>query len=501
MTYPPNPEQQKIIDAFATGEDMVIEAGAGTGKTSTLKFLTRARPNDRMIYLAYNASIAREARDSGDFPINTRPMTMHSMAYRWAADQWGQGTLRGRLAARRIPVNESLRILGVMESPLMLGEGRVVQPFTLMRLAMETVKRFCYSAETEPQKWHVPPVNGAEDPEARAAVVEVVLPLARKVWKDVTHPRGQLRFEHDHYLKMWALTEPHIDAEVLMLDEAQDANPLIAGVVSRQDHLQRVAVGDANQSIYGWRGATDFLSQMDAEHRLRLSQSYRFGQPVADEANKWLALLGAKLRLRGAPEHVVTSKVEPLVMADAVLCRTNAEAVKQLMGYHERGVRVSLVGGGNEVRALAEAADELKTRGRTNHRELVAFTSWGMVQEYVEHDAAGADLKVAVKLIDDHGPDAIMDAIDKAVPEGSGEVTVSTAHKAKGREWNRVKVAGDFTEPSNDDEGEPVMPSREDMMLAYVTVTRAQQVLDPMGLEWVRNYLPGGIKAKGLVAR
>jgi ATP-dependent exoDNAse (exonuclease V) beta subunit len=40
MTAPrPTGEQQAIIDASQSGADLVIEAGAGTGKTSTLRLV------------------------------------------------------------------------------------------------------------------------------------------------------------------------------------------------------------------------------------------------------------------------------------------------------------------------------------------------------------------------------------------------------------------------------------------------------------------------------
>jgi superfamily I DNA/RNA helicase len=51
-----------------------------------------------------------------------------------------------------------------------------------------------------------------------------------------------------------------------------------------------------------------------------------------------------------------------------------------------------------------------------------------------------------------------------------------TAHKAKGREWETVRIAGDFRKDK---------VSREEAMLAYVAVTRAKLVLDREGLAWV----------------
>ncbi len=67
-------------------------------------------------------------------------------------------------------------------------------------------------------------------------------------------------------------------------------------------------------------------------------------------------------------------------------------------------------------------------------------------------DPAGRDLQPFVNLIDGHGPDAILQAVDQLTPATAAQVTVCTAHKAKGREWARVRIARDFTPPADTDE-------------------------------------------------
>ena len=246
-------------------------------------------------------------------------------------------------------------------------------------------------------------------------------------------------------------------------------------------------VGDRCQAIYGWRGAIDAMSRFQADQRLCLSQSFRFGPLIAAEANKWLQLLDAPLRLRGF-ERII-STVGPVPFPDAVLCRTNAEAVRQLLVAADTGRKAALVGGGSEIRRLAEAAISLRAGTGTDHPELFAFRTWGEVQEYVEQDASGSDLKVFVQLIDTYGPEVVIDIMDRLSPEEAAEVVVSTAHKAKGREWLAVRVAADFPEPRRSHNGQPAQVPRADAMLAYVAVTRARRTLDPEGLAWVESWL------------
>jgi len=471
----PTDEQRAITEAYRAGQNLVIEAGAGTGKTSTLRLLASAAPDRRGVYVAYNRAIADDAKRS--FPPNVTCATAHSLAFRAVGRAFAH-----RLRAPRMPAREVARQLAITK-PIPLDRGQVLAPAQAARIAMDTVARFCHSAAAELGARHVPTVPGLDEPKVTAALREVVVPLARQAWVDLSRPDGRLRFAHDHYLKLWQLSGPRLPCEFVLLDEAQDANPVIADVVERQHHAQRILVGDRCQAIYGWRGAVDAMASFDADARLALSQSFRFGPAIAAEANKWLDLLGAPLRLRGFDQ--VASRVAPLDRPAAVLCRTNAEAVTQLMAAADEGRQAALVGGGGDIRRLAEAAVSLRAGQGTDHPELFAFKSWGEVQDYAAQDTGGSDLKVMVGLIDRHGPELVVETMDRLVPEQGADLVVSTAHKAKGREWPTVRIAADFREPK----GEQASVPRSEAMLAYVAVTRARQVLDNDGLAWLDRWL------------
>lgn len=481
MRHPdPTPEQTAITDAFGTGDPVTIVAAAGSGKTTSLRMIAETAGNRRGLYVAYNRAIADDAARS--FPSGTLCKTAHALAYRSIGAQY-----RDRLNGPRVPAMEAARILKINEA-LKAGE-HTIQPKHAARLAQEAVQRFCHSAEDEVQPWHVPAVPGLEGAPERNAVRGFILPFARRAWEDLRQTAGQLRFTHDVYLKIWGLSRPQLPYDFILFDEAQDANPVVLAVVRSQENAQLVAVGDPNQAIYGWRGAIDAMDQFKGGSRLYLSKSFRFGPEVADEANKWLSVLDAELRVTGFER--ISSVIGELPNPEAVLCRTNAEAIGQVMTAVSAGRRVSLVGGGDEMLRLAQAAVGLKAGIGTDHPELFAFRTWGEVQDYAENDAAGADLKVFVTLIDKHGPDMIIDTLRRLTrDESRADVVVSTAHKAKGREWDSVKVGGDFREPKKDDDGERGEISREDAMLAYVTVTRAKLALDRTGLAWVDDYLP-----------
>jgi superfamily I DNA/RNA helicase len=317
---------------------------------------------------------------------------------------------------------------------------------------------------------------------------EAVLPHAHAAWADLSSTGGRLRFTPDVYLKLWALTRPHLPYAYVLLDEAQDSNPVVAQVVQDQAHAQLIAVGDSCQQLYEWRGAVDAMATWPAARRLMLRQSWRFGPAVADEANRWLARLDTPMRLIGSPHRTSTVVDHGMDDPDVVLCRTNGRAIVLAIEALANGRRPALVGGTSKAKALAKACQELQDQGVTGHPELLAFTSWDEVHDYAATED-GADLKALVDAVDTHGAQAIIAAADRMAPnETLADLVISTAHRAKGLEWARVRVATDFPPPPRRENGAVGRIAAVYAMLAYVTVTRATAVLDREGLAWIDEH-------------
>lgn len=488
----PTDEQAAAADAFRAGDHLVLQAGAGTGKTTTLALLATTSPR-RGRYIAFNKAIATDAATR--FLATVQCKTAHALAFAAVGHRY-----QARLNGPRQPGWKTGQALGITR-PVRIG-ARDVSPRALSYTVLRTVTRYCHSADPTLTRRHVPGLRGLEADHLHAQLAEVVLPYATKAWADLQHPDdGVVRFEHDHYLKIWALSEPKVPADFLLLDEAQDTNPVVEQVFTAQrGHAQLVMVGDSAQAIYGWRGARDVMTGFDGT-ALTLTQSFRFGPDLAAEANRWLAIADAPIRLDGT--RAIPTELGPVDHPDAVLCRTNVGAMAEVIKLLAAGRRVALAGGGEALRALATAARDLTEGRRTWHPELVLFPTWGELREYAEHDPAGHDL---LPLVDQHGPDALLAAVGQLAHEHHAEVTVSTAHKAKGREWPTVKIADDFTPPKDrqdkDDSGRPLPGPIDDAeaRLAYVAVTRTRHRLDLGGLAWIHDHPDGNPPAPSPVA-
>ena len=487
MSYAPTQEQKAIVDAARTGADIVINAGAGGGKTSTTRLIARAKPNLGGAYLAFNKSVAAEAEHS--FPSTVAAGTTHKFAYRALGYRY-----KHRLKSPRMKAKDIAALLGVT-APLVLGtDVPKLAPAQVARMVMGTIKRFTYSGDRHLTRKHMPPFVGFEADAARDALAQAIGPWARKAWLDIAAIDGMLPFDGDCYIKLWQLTDPMLRYDYIIVDEAQDLNRALAAVIDRQTHAQRILVGDRYQAINQWRLAIDAMEGF-AGDRFNLTKSFRFGPEVAYEANKWLRLLGSDMELTGFDK--IASRVEACPGAEAILCRTNAATLVAATDAIKAGRSVAIVGGGGDLARYAKAAMQLKAGEPCDHPELVTFATWREVQEYCDHDA-GDDLATMVRLIDKLGPEEIIRLVDGLADESVAEVTISTAHKAKGREWKRVRVSDDFHEPRPDPITRVAKLDRADAMLAYVTVTRAQEVLDRGSLEWVDRWLKGPPRAADL---
>jgi hypothetical protein len=499
---PPTDEQQLILEAgvnLRPGDVLVIEAGAGTGKTSTLKMLEQVLAG-RLQYTAYNASLVAESKSKFK---KAHCNTTHSLGFREVGKKFAHRLNKGRVRAYEIATKlgiEDMTLSGAGASDPVTGirSDKVLSAGFLASQVMGAIKRFTQSADKVVSEKHFRYIDGIDQPESlgegksrkthanNEIVRAAMLPFLRAAWKDLSDVDGTLPFSHDCYVKAWELDNPVISADYILLDEDQDTAEVMVSVLSQQRSAIKILVGDSSQMIYQWRGAVNAIDAFPDAPKLWLTQSFRFGHAIADVANSILASLDepTELRLKGlpgidskvhaqprprSPEQEANGDLPGMREVDCVLCRTNAAAVATVLNAIGEGKKSHLVGGGAEVLSFVKAARTLQQGRTTDHPELACFTSWGEVVEYSETDE-GEDLKLLVKLITEFTAEAIIGALENMPAEKDADLVVCTAHKSKGREWNRVRLAPDF--PTNG------KSSDDDRRLLYVAATRAKLELD-----------------------
>ena len=337
-----------------------------------------------------------------------------------------------------------------------------------------------------------------------------------------------------------------------VVDEYQDVTPLQQRVLNawlgERDDV--TVVGDANQTIYSFTGATpayllDFSRRFPDAAVVRLERDYRSTPQVVSLANRVIAvargrMAGSKLHLIGqrdpgpAPtfsEHpdevaeatAVATSIGKLIAAGtapaeiAVLYRINAQSEVYEEALTTAGVAYQVRGGEGffsrqEVRqavaALQRAAERVDAVGADLVpviRELLeplgltteppqgvkARERWealvALVELVAEEVAQRASLDMRALLVE------LRQRADARHPPVVQGVTLASLHAAKGLEWDAVFLVGlaDGTLPISHAlaRGADSEQVEEERRLLYVGVTRARMHL---ALSWALARTPGG---------
>ena len=104
--------------------------------------------------------------------------------------------------------------------------------------------------------------------------------ITKKLWVMMCDPRDmKAPMTHDGYLKLWQLTDPKLNCDVVLLDEYQDTSPVINDIFMKQNCV-RVAVGDESQTIFSYRGTRNILQDLKSNKEFYLTNSFRFGKKI-----------------------------------------------------------------------------------------------------------------------------------------------------------------------------------------------------------------------------
>jgi hypothetical protein len=290
-------------------------------------------------------------------------------------------------------------------------------------------------------------------------------------------PSDPLPLGHDGYLKVWALGAPRLPADYILLDEAQDTNPVVLDLLGRQE-AQIVYVGDKYQQIYEFRGAVNAMDEAEAAHTAHLTTSFRFGGDIAWAANRALGMLGEKRQLVGNPNRQsrLTTSGDG---CGTILARTNATTITACIEALDGGRRPHLVGGTEDLVALLRGVQDLKRGQPSTRPEFFGFENWQQVLEFVR-SGEGEDLLTFVNLVETRGEAQLLWALGRVVDEEDADLIISTAHKAKGREWNAVRLTDDFLKslPAKDEKKQPTAQiDPAELRLLYVALTRGKDLM------------------------
>lgn len=510
-------EQKAIFEFIAKGEGhLLVEALAGTGKTSTAIRSLQFIPQRSVLMCAFNKPIAEELQARMGTPPPGRmwkAATFHSCGLKIVQ---ARQRIEVRPEATEDLINEAAAEWEMNQS---VASSRGVRcPFGVRRVAVKllrTLKETCTEREVQPDRIRsigetFDLFQKLKDDEITTTIF--VVSRAYYYGQDLK-ARRSIDFCDMTWLPVVLDLPPPGRFQVVFIDEAQDLSmpqlQLVKKLVAPNGRL--VAIGDLNQSVYRWRGAVgeEVWREMKETFKatsLPLTTTFRCSKAVVREANRVVPELRAQ---SDAPEgDVYNCSFESLPKllrqfinegSTFVLSRNNADLLHTSLYLWKAGIGFQLRAGKEIVEPLYEIIDKLDKS--TTERFTSSLTTWYQIEmgkaEGINATAWADRIEQQYKslmLMLGYAQPREFRGILQDILELSAmsPITLSTVHKVKGLEADRVFLlkqtfARGRYEHEIESAIDPWLAERarerlanidqEEMNLEYVAITRAKRDL------------------------
>lgn len=470
----PTEEQSHILKLAAeTSSNLMINALAGAGKTSTLEMIEQAVDVRPILYLVFNKRNAEEAEER--MLSTTTVRTFNSLGHRI----WAKACAKNQLKVDSKKSQTLLReiIDEVKDRPT---KNLIWSVFWEVINAVAMAKAVGYVPEgkyTNAQRLATrTEFHSAldEDPDDFTADL-IDATLARSIKGAY---EGHIDYNDQIYMPaLFGGTYPRFP--LVMVDEYQDLNPVNHAMITRLVKNRLVGVGDENQTVYLFRGAKrGGMAAAKAQYKMTsvdLSVSFRCPRAIV-EAARWRVPHFKWIKEGGHVESLRELDGTSIPDDATIICRNNAPLFKQAMSLLASGRSVSIAGseiGPKLVAIMRKLGDEGMSRGST----LAAIADWE-AEKLSKESTTASDLASCMRVFAEHGS-TLAQAISYAehLFAQRGSIRLMTGHKSKGLEFDTVFHLDPWL----------CGESEQDLNLKYVITTRSKDKLfeiDSRDIRW-----------------
>jgi superfamily I DNA/RNA helicase len=436
----PTTEQHHIIEAArASSANLIVNALAGTGKTTTIEMICNVLTSIPILYLAFNKRIVVEAADR--MPSHVECRTQNSLGHR----VWAQATGR-----RLVVASDKMRTI----VKAIIGELNRKDQSEAWEDYAETLKWLQWAKRDGyvPWTWAGPHDDVLsyddflimhEDQPSRQQVHIINEALKRSI---AAAYEGGIDYDDQIYMPV-LFGGPWPKFPLVIIDEAQDWGPLGHRMLDKLVTKRLIAVGDPWQSIYAFKGAVcngmSILRDRFEMQEYPLSVTWRVPKQGVLRANGRVSWYKAAF---GNPDGEVIHLDEwgpaDIPSEAAIICRNNAPLLSMGFKLLRAEVPIKMVGfdiGAGLVRILKK----LGPPDMSEAQARAAITQWmeaqlakGSFSQAGIYDRADC-LEILIS-----GRKTLQEAIVHAEAifkrADTKPVQLLSGHKAKGLEWENV---------------------------------------------------------------
>lgn len=463
-----SPYQEAIFEAMTTTRDsLIIEAVAGSGKTTTLVEAARRTKACRGLSLAFNKRVQEELAKK--LPHHFKALTLNALGHQaWCA----------HIGMRR-PKLDKGKIFNICKD-INIPSDSYSHVMALVNMARNTGIIPQSEGDTY-ELWSLL----ADDYDLEISR-ELVTYSREVLIQSITQSKDGIIDFIDQIYMPTCFGAQFATFDIVMVDEAQDLSALQHDMLEKLLHPKSrlIAVGDTRQAIYGFRGAlNNSMSELQSRFSLRelpLTISYRCPQAVVAEARQVVSHIESH---PDAP-HGQVSRMKPVHLSDfpqgsAVLCRNNAPLVSLAWKFIRAEIPVTFLGRdlGKNLTSLVKTLAKSPTSLDVVESNLQKWVK-RQVAKYPRREAMIHDRADTLRALFP-GCDSSRDILQKIEAifsqSSSGRVTLASIHTSKGFEWPTVFFLNEWLIPSQYASLDWQLEQEDN--LRYVAITRAQENL------------------------
>jgi len=453
-------EQEAIINA-SFKKIMLIMAYAGTGKSTTLKEYCKARLNASFLYFVFSKDMKADAVKSFKHVPNVKITTFHALAFVAIGKEYID-----RLEDELKPFHlEKYFNDDISEDNLYLYAAALLKLLGEFSTSGESMGEFVLSKRREKSEWSIR--NGVP--------LTYLLKMLPSVWEEVLTD-DSIPFNHDYYLKLYQLSNPVLDYDYVLVDEAQDITPCMINIVVGQKS-KLICVGDEHQAIYSWRGAVNSLQYLRDNYDTSvfyLSKSFRCPEKIGLIADTIIKKAGAEKRFYGVAKIKDSSLKTKMCIA-----RTNGGVFEHCVNNIDS--KIYFVGGVKKY-GLSDILDVKYLQiNRKQYIKNSFIASFSTFKEFVgfANKTKDPSLKALYGIIFKYA-EVDLFALIKDIKNSEvkkfeeANFGIVSGHRSKGLEWDNIELLDDFP-LGKEKKMKKMTPQelKEENNLLYVAVTRA----------------------------
>ncbi len=437
-------EQELIVNSEK--DIMFVSAMAGTGKTTTLLEFTKKRPFETFLYIVYNKSMRKRA--SQIFPQNVVVHTIHSLAYSYIGKHYKHKLSKNNISLKDIIDN--LDYFKNLSYETKFEEASKIKAILEDMFLNVTIYPYKYNSK--------------------------YFKLANEYYNKMIDIESPVKITHDAYLKVFFNLNIDLKYKYILIDEAQDMNGIMYEIIKRQKS-KKIFVGDPLQSIYGYRNLINVFNKNKSD--FTLTQSFRFGEEIALIVNLLIKHFNkSNLKLKGNTNQNSSFLDFSFNEKYTFLTRTNARAFDIANMAIQKGKQVALLGD-KEVFDLLEDVFYLYQGDlyKITNPYIKSFLSFEHLKK-IANNTADPELRFLVKVQEKYKNSLghyLKRLKNKIINPKYADIIVSTTHKAKGLEFEQVRLADDFVSLRNKNGKFKKNIDNEEFNILYVALTRAKK--------------------------